>query len=63
MPFKKKLEAAKADEAHAVKTYGKMASTGGRQFGMSGMLKDIQSEEKGHHSKLSKAIEGLRKAK
>jgi len=62
MSLKSKLELDKEDEAEAVMNYGK------RKFQtsdpkLSSMLGGIQKQEKGHHRKLTKAIEGLKKVR
>lgn len=60
--LKAHLAADKADEASAIKTYGKHKREA-KGSGLTSMLSEIQDDEKDHHKKLSKALSGLRNAK
>lgn len=58
--FKQGLQADQQDEAEAVQNYGQRAKQAPPS--MKPTFKGIQKQEKGHHSKVSKALAGLKAA-
>jgi rubrerythrin len=59
MPLREKLEDDRDDEAEGVKTYGsRKKETKGTK--LSTMFSSMQSDEKKHHSKLTRALKGLK---
>lgn len=56
--LKSHLAADKVDEASAIKAYSRRRREA-RGSGLTSMLSEIQNDEKDHHRKLSKALQGL----
>lgn len=53
------LKADQADEAHAIRTYGKRQA---QHPELKGMYSEMQDDEQDHHQKLSQALKGLKRA-